>query len=375
MEVADIKNNMIFVTKTKLPPIKRYYKYLEKIWANNWVTNNGELLRELEEKLRSYLGVRHMSLITNATVALQMAMKAIDGDSGGEVITTPFTFAASTNVILWEHMTPVFADIDPETFNIDPADIEKKITKKTRAILAVHVYGNPCDLEKIHKIATKHNLKVIYDAAHAFDVSYKGKSVLNYGDISILSFHATKVFNTIEGGALITKSKQLSDRLKLMRNFGIVHEEKVTYPGINGKMNEFQAAMGLCNLQTVSRDIKAREKMYKLYLSLLGNISGLRFQKIIASKYNFSYMPVLFRNKKHRDLVYGKLKENEIHARKYFYPLTSSFDYLSSRQIEENKQMLPVASGIADRVLCLPLYAEMTDDVVEKVVKVIEKYS
>ena len=364
---------MIFVTRTKLPPIHRYYKYLEKIWANNWVTNNGEFVLELEKKLPVYLGVSNLLLVTNATLALQLAMKSIE--PGGEVITTPFTFAASTNVILWENLTPVFADIDPETLNIDPDDIERKITKKTKAILAVHVYGNPCDVTRIQKIARKHNLRVIYDAAHAFGVEYNGSSVLNYGDTSILSFHATKVFNTIEGGALITSNKSQFEKYKLMRNFGIVNEEKVTLPGINAKMNEFQAAMGLCNLRTVDRDIKARKKMYKLYVFKLEKIEGLKFQKLVTSKYNYSYMPVLFRNKKHRDLIYDKLRENKIHARKYFYPLTSSFDYFTTTQKKENKKSLPIALNTADRVLCLPLYAELTSDIVNEVVFIIKENS
>lgn len=365
---------MIFVTRTKLPPIHRYYKYLQQIWANNWVTNNGQLVQELELKLRNYLKVYNLSLVSNATIALQMALKSLDVIDG-EIITTPFTFAASTNVILWEKLTPVFADIEPDTFNIDPDDIEKKITPKTRAILAVHVYGNPCKVERIQEIAHKHNLKVIYDAAHAFGVEYGGSSILNYGDSSILSFHATKVFNTIEGGALISPSQDLDSRNRLIRNFGIVNEEKVVLPGTNAKMNEFQAAMGLCNLQTVNRDIRGRDKMYQLYLTSLGKIKGLKFQKIIASRYNFSYMPVLFRDNKHRDGIYNILKENGIHARKYFFPLTSSFDYFDEATRNANSQNLPVATDISSRVLCLPLYDELTTEDVSRIVSIISNNS
>jgi len=364
---------MIFVTRTKLPPIHRYYKYLRQIWASNWVTNNGQLVQELELKLRDYLKVYNLSLVTNATIALQMAIKSLKIE--GEVITTPFTFAASTNVILWEKMKPVFADIDPETFNIDPKDIEKKITKDTRAILAVHVYGNPCDVERIEEIAQKHNLKVIYDAAHAFGVEYKNSSILNYGDVSVLSFHATKVFNTIEGGALVSPNQELDAKFRLLRNFGIVNEEKVIHPGINAKMNEFQAAMGLCNLQTINRDIRARDKMYHLYISGLSKIKGLKFQRLTASRYNYSYMPVIFRDKKHRDLIYDRLKENGIHARKYFYPLTSSLDYFSQSERTSHQNSLPVAVSIADRVLCIPLFSELTVEIVKKVVDLIAKYS
>lgn len=364
---------MIFVTRTKLPPIHRYYKYLQQIWANNWVTNNGQLVQELELKLRDYLKVYNLALVSNATIALQMALQALIPE--GEVITTPFTFAASTNAILWEKLTPVFADIEPDTFNINPNDIEKKITPKTRAILAVHVYGNPCNVDRIQEIAHKHNLKVIYDAAHAFGVEYRGSSVLNYGDVSILSFHATKVFNTIEGGALISPSQDLDSQHRLIRNFGIVNEEKVVLPGTNAKMNEFQAAMGLCNLQTINRDIRGRDKKYQLYLTSLGKIKGLKFQKIIASKYNFSYMPVLFRDNNHRDSIYNILKENGIHARKYFFPLTSSFDYFDEPTRTANSQNLPVATDISSRVLCLPLYAELTTEDVSRIVSIISNNS
>ncbi|OHA68770.1 MAG: hypothetical protein A3I38_02290 [Candidatus Wildermuthbacteria bacterium RIFCSPLOWO2_02_FULL_47_10] len=365
---------MIFVTRTKLPPIHRYYKYLQQIWANNWVTNNGQLVQELELKLRDYLKVYNLALVTNATLALQMAFKSLN-ITEGEVITTPFTFAATTNVILWEKLKPVFADIDPETFNINPEEIEKKITKNTRAILAVHVYGNPCAVDHIKEIALKHNLKVIYDAAHAFGVEYNGSSVLNHGDVSVLSFHATKVFNTIEGGALVSPNQELDGKQRLLRNFGIVNEEKVVLPGTNAKMNEFQAAMGLCNLQTINRDIRARDKMYHLYLSRLGKIKELKFQKLVASRYNYSYMPVLHRDIKHRDLIYDRLKENGIHARKYFYPLTSSLDYFNQIERDDYKKNLPVATFISNRVLCLPLYAGLTEEIVKQVVDLISKYS
>lgn len=365
---------MIFVTRTKLPPIHRYYKYLQEIWANNWVTNNGQLVQELELKLRDYLKVYNLALVTNATLALQMAFKSLD-ITDGEVITTPFTFAASTNVILWEKLKPVFADIDPETFNINPEEIEKKITKNTRAILAVHVYGNPCAVDRIKEIALKHNLKVIYDAAHAFGVECNGSSVLNHGDVSVLSFHATKVFNTIEGGALISPNQDLDNKHRLIRNFGIVNEEKVVFPGINAKMNEFQAAMGLCNIQTVNKDIRSRDKIYHLYLIRLEKIKGLKFQKLTASRYNYSYMPVVFSDKKHRDLVYDRLKENGIHARKYFYPLTSNMDYFDETEKTKFCQDLPVAKHVSDRILCLPLFAELTKETVEKVIEIISRNS
>lgn len=365
---------MIFVTRTKLPPIHRYYKYLQQIWANNWVTNNGQLTVELEQKLRDYLKVYNLALVSNATLGLQLALKMLDLE--GEVITTPFTFAASTNVILWEKLTPVFADIDPETFNINPDDIERKITKKTRAILAVHVYGNPCDVVKIQEIARKHNLKVIYDAAHAFGVEYEGSSILNHGDVSVLSFHATKVFNTIEGGALISPGQELDGKFRLARNFGIVNEEKVALPGINAKMNEFQAAMGLCNLRTINRDIVSRSKIYHRYLHNLSKIAGLKFQKLTASRYNYSYMPVIFRDSTHRDYIYNHLKANGIHPRKYFYPLTSTLDYIHRfSNIKIGSIELEVAKETAQRVLCLPLYSELSEEIVDKVSETIASNS
>ena len=263
---------MINVTKSELPNLKEYQEYVKQIWKRAWLTNNGKFVRQLEKKLPGYIGGKLLSLVTNGTLAMQLAIKALN--LKGEIITTPFTFPATTNVILWEGCTPVFADIDPETYNIDPADIEKKITNKTSAILAVHVYGNPCATERLEKLAKKNGLKIIYDAAHAFGVKYKNKLIGSYGDISTFSFHATKVFNTIEGGAITTNSIQINKDVNLLRNFGITGEEEVVLAGINAKMSEFQAAMGLLNLKKINSKILLRKKIYELYKRLLQNNSS-----------------------------------------------------------------------------------------------------
>lgn len=352
----------------ELPPINDYIKYLKKIWSIHWITNNGEFVQDLERKLEKYLKVKHVILVANGTLALQLAFKALE--LSGEVITTPFTFAATTNTLIWERLTPVFADIDGQTYNIDPEDIEKKITKKTCAILAVHVYGNPCNVDALQKIATKYKLKLIYDAAHAFGVRYKGDTVLNYGDISILSFHATKIFSTAEGGAIIVKDDKLYERLKLIRNFGIESEEETVLAGINAKMNELQAALGLCNLKDIDKKIKKSQKLYERYITLLKDNPRLKFQKIISTKHNYCYLPVCFKDQKIRDLIYERLIYNNIKPRKYFYPLTSDFYYV--RKIC-GKVMLKNASDIAGRVLCLPIYPSLPYYVIDKVSAIINK--
>jgi len=362
---------MINVTKSDFPEIERYIEYLKKIWASKWLTNNGEFVQFLEKRLEEYLKVKNLVLVTNGTLALQLVLKALN--IKGEVITTPFTFAATTNVILWEGLFPVFADIDSNTYNIDPNDVEKKITDKTSAILAVHVYGNPCYAEELQKIADKYNLKLIYDAAHAFSVEYKNQSVLNYGDISTLSFHAAKLFHTIEGGAIIVDNEELTKKLKLLRNFGIKSEEEVILPGINAKMNEFQASMGLCNLENIDEKIQYRKNIYNYYKKELATTT-VKFQKIIASKYNYGYMPILFQNKMKRDEIYSELIKNGIKPRKYFYPLTVNFDYFKKKGINlVEKYNLKTASDIANRVLCLPLYPDLEIGIVDKIIHIIKR--
>lgn len=361
---------MITVTKPDLPELEKYVEFLRKIWSTRWLTNDGEFVQLLGNKLEEYLKVKNLLLVSNGTLALQLALKALEVE--GEVITTPFTFPATTNVILWERLTPVFADIDYETFNIDPEDVEKKITEKTSAILAVHVFGNPCYVEKLQKIAEKYNLKLIYDAAHAFGVEYQNESVLNYGDISTLSFHATKVFHSVEGGALVVKNKDLIERLKLLRNHGIKSEEQVVLPGTNAKMNEFQAAMGLCCLERIDERIRFRKEIYERYKDGLAD-GTVKFQKIIASKYNYSYMPICFEHASERDRVYLELIKKGIKPRKYFYPLAVNFDYFKgegSNLVE--KCNLKYATDVANTVLCLPIYPDLQVAVVDNIVGIIK---
>jgi dTDP-4-amino-4,6-dideoxygalactose transaminase len=361
---------MITVTQSSLPPLEKYVRYLKRIWSSKWLTNNGEFVQLLEKKLAEYLKVKNLVVVSNGTVALQLALRAFELE--GEVITTPFTFAATTNVILWEGLKPVFADIDPDTFNISPADVERKITDKTSAILAVHVYGNPCYVEKLKEIADRHNLKLLYDAAHAFGVEYKNQSILNYGDLSTLSFHATKVFTTIEGGAIVVQDTDLKEKLQLLRNHGIKSEEEVIMPGINAKMDEFQAAMGLCNLEDIDEKIGRRKKIYEHYKEKLSGYG--KFQKIAASKYNYGYMPVCLESLEERDETYSQLIRNGIKPRKYFFPLTTDFNYFKKEKKNLVKDCkLKEARNASDRVLCLPLYPELEMEDVKKVVDTIRK--
>lgn len=363
---------MINVTKSDVPDLEKYVEYLKTIWSSRWLTNDGEFVQLLEKKLEEYLGVENLVLVANGTLALQLALKVFEIE--GEVITTPFTFAATTNVILWGGLTPVFADIDPDTFNVDPEQVEKKITEKTSAILATHVYGNPCYVEELEEIAGKHNLKLIYDAAHAFGVEYKDQSVLNYGDISTLSFHATKVFNTAEGGAVVAKNEECFQKLKLLRNHGIRSEEEVVLAGTNAKMNEIQAALGLCNLENIDEKIQLRKQIYEHYKERLSGANNIKFQKLVASRYNYAYMPVCFKNIEQRDEVYSELIKNGIKPRKYFFPLTVNYDYFRNKgQDLVAKYELKQASDIANRILCLPLYPDLEMRVVDDITSVIRK--
>ncbi len=363
---------MINVTKSDLPDLEKYVQYLRRIWSSNWLTNDGEFVQLLRAKLEDHLRVRNLVLVVNGTLALHLALRALEVK--GEVITTPFTFSTTTNVILWEELTPVFADIDPQTFNIDPKAVESKITERTGAILATHVYGNPCDVEGLQRIADAHNLKIIYDAAHAFGVEYKNQSVLNYGDISTLSFHATKVFNTIEGGGIVAENKELVGKLRLLGNHGIKSEEEVLLPGTNAKMNEFQAAMGLCNLENLDERIRLRRRLYERYKEKLGDSKNVKFQKVVASKYNYIYMPVCFDSIEKRDEIYLELLRNGIKARKYFFPLTVNFDYFKREGIDlVEKHGLRKGADIANRVLCLPLYPDLEIAAVDSIVSIIKR--
>ncbi len=358
---------MINVTKTTLPPIDKYIKYLKKIWANNWVTNKGEFSIKLEKELENYLKVKNLLAVSDGTTAMQLAYKALE--LKGEVITTSFTFPATTNSLIWEGLKPVFADIDPETFNINPREIEKKITKKTTAILAVHVFGNPCDVMEIERIAKKNSLKVIYDSAHAFGVKYKNKSLLNFGDINTLSFHAAKIFHTAEGGAVISKDKKIHKKVDLMRNHGIKYYEKVVLPGINAKMNELEAIMGLCVLEDFEKKIDLRKKIYQRYLSAFSG-KHFRLQKLNKNltSFTYPYFPICFPNQKIRNHIYDVLLKNNIRARKYFYPPCHELPY-----IEADSKSLPHSTKISHTILCLPLYAGLAMKDVNMVIGLINK--
>ncbi|MDD5415754.1 MAG: DegT/DnrJ/EryC1/StrS family aminotransferase [Candidatus Daviesbacteria bacterium] len=359
---------MINVTKTTLPPINKYIKYLKKVWMNNWITNKGEFTLQLEKELKNYLKVKNLSVVSNGTIAMQLAFKALK--LKGEVITTPFTFPATTNSLIWEGLKPVFADIDPETFNIDAKEIEKKITKETSAILAVHVFGNPCDVEAIEKIAKKYNLKIIYDSAHAFGIEYKDKSVLSWGDINTLSFHAAKVFHTAEGGAVIARKKRDYQMLDLLKNHGIEYYDKVVIAGINAKMNELQAIMGLCVLEDFEKSIIKRKKIYQRYKEAFLKNPLIKIQKLHnnLTKYTYPYFPVFFPDEKTRERIFKVLLKNGIRARKYFYPPCHEFPY-----IKYSSSDLPNATKISHTILCLPLYATLTTKDHERIINLVNK--
>lgn len=357
---------MINVTEPFLPPKIEYQEYLDQIWERNWLTNDGPLVRQLEAELISYLGLSNFLFVSNGTMALQLAIKALNLQ--GEIITTPFSFVATTTAIVWEGCNPVFVDIDPLTFNIDPQKIEASITDKTTAILATHVFGNPCDIEKINHIAKKYNLKVIYDAAHCFGTTYKGKSVLEYGDISCISFHATKVFHTIEGGGLVSKDPEIIKKLTLMRNFGHDGPGKFNGIGINSKNSEFHAAMGLCNLKYIDKVLKKRKEDSKLYDNLLLRDSKICRQEFLAnSKINHSYYSILFVKEEFCEAVLKQLQTNNIGSRRYFYPTLNKLDYLHS----EEKPF--ISEDIASRILCLPIYFLLAEEEISMIAKIITK--
>lgn len=341
---------MIPVTKAYLPNKDKYQSYVDRIFTSGWLTNNGSLLQELEQRLAEYIGVKNIILVANGSLALQLAYKALE--LKGEVITTPFSFAATTSTLAWEGLKPIFADIDPDSFNIDPAKIEAQITANTSAIVPVHVFGNPCEVEAIQAIADKHNLKVIYDAAHAFGSEYKSQSVLNYGDISTLSFHATKLFHTIEGGAVITNDDELAKKIRLLINFGISSPTTITSVGTNAKMNEFEAAMGLCVLDEIETIKQQRANIWQIYTEELVDL--FQFQQWNEhGQNNHAYAPVLFESEEQLLKVEVQLKENNILARRYFYPSLDTLDYLKTNQV------CKYSRDIASRILCLPIYPSL----------------
>lgn len=364
----------ITVTSPLMPSLEEFNVYLEDIWKRKWITNNGYYHKELEKALCEYLGVPYISLFTNGTLPLITALQALR--ITGEVITTPFSFVATTHSLWWNGIKPVFVDIDPITCNLDPEKIEAAITPRTTAIMPVHVYGNPCDTKRIQDIADKYGLKVIYDAAHAFGVKVNGESVLNAGDMSTLSFHATKVYNTIEGGALVMHDEQTKKRIDYLKNFGFAGETEVVAPGINSKMDEMRAAYGLLNLKQVDKAIEWRKHVAELYRAALKDVEGITFfNDIPGVTHNYAYFPIFVDAEKYgmtRDELYFKMKEHNILGRRYFYPLISAFS--TYRGLESaNRDNLPVATEKAEQVICLPMYYGLSDKDIERIILLITK--
>lgn len=356
---------MINVTKPYLPDEAKYNSYVSHIFKSKWLTNNGELLQELERRLAKYLNVENVLLVNNGTLALNVAYKLLE--LSGEVITTPFSFVATTSSLVWGGLKPVFADIDKNTLNIDTGEIEKKITKSTSAIVPVHVFGNGCNVEEIEKLAKSYALKVVYDAAHAFGVSYEGRSILNYGDISTLSFHATKVFHTIEGGALIINNKKLYDKARKVIDFGIDGPDHIPYLGINAKMNEFQAAMGLCILDDIEKIQSSRQNIYNRYVDAF----RLEARIILQShnnkcSYNYSYFPIILEDEGSMLKVRELLRREDIMPRRYFYPSLDQLNYIDS-------EFMPVSNSISSRILCLPMYDSLEVNDQKRIIQTVKE--
>ncbi|GHV66489.1 aminotransferase [Bacteroidia bacterium] len=366
--------DQITVTSPLLPSLDEFIPYLRDIWDRKWITNNGHYHQKLEGALCDYLGVKYLSLFTNGTIPLITALQALH--ITGEVITSPFSFVATTHSLWWNGIKPIFVDIDPITCNIEPTKIEAAITPKTTAIMPVHVYGMPCDTARIQEIADKYGLKVIYDAAHAFGVTVNGKSILEFGDMSTLSFHATKVFNTIEGGALVCCDAETKKRIDYLKNFGFAGETTIVAPGINGKMDEVRSAYGLLNLKQVDDAIEKRRQIANQYREGLKDVDGITYMNDIQGvHHNYSYFPIFVDAKKYgmtRDELYEKLKKSNILGRRYFYPLISTFS--TYKGLDSAKQEnLPIATQIADSVICLPMYAGLQEDSVERVLEGLKK--
>jgi dTDP-4-amino-4,6-dideoxygalactose transaminase len=367
-------NNPIFVTQPAMPPLEEFIELLKQIWDNKILTNNGPFHQQFEKELANYLGVNYLSVFANGTLALMTALQTLR--ITGEVITTPFSFVATTHSLWWNNIKPVFADIEANTFNLDPEKVEAAITPQTTAIMPVHVYGNPSNMLEFQRIADTYGLKLIYDAAHAFGVEINGNSVLNFGDLSILSFHATKVFNTIEGGAIICHDEKTKQRIDYLKNFGFAGETTVIAPGINAKMNEVQAAYGLLQLKYVNENIGKRKAIANLYRTKLANVPGIRFLNDLEGvHHSYSYFPILIDADygKGRDELYDELKKNNIYGRRYFYPLISQFP--SYRGLtSSNPANLPVAERITKQVICLPIYPELQHANVEEVINCIKEF-
>ncbi|TWU47537.1 dTDP-4-amino-4,6-dideoxy-D-glucose transaminase [Rubripirellula tenax] len=361
-------NKPIYVTQPSLPPLEEFIPYLQQIWDNKILTNNGPFHKQLEQALCDYLGVDHLALFANGTIALVTALQALR--IRGEVITTPYSFVATSHSLVWNNITPVFVDIDPDTGNLDPERIEESITPATTAILPVHCYGNPCDVERIGKIADTYGLKVIYDAAHAFGVQHKEESLLRHGDLSVLSFHATKVFNTFEGGAIVCPDAKTKQRIDYLKNFGFADEVTVTATGINGKMSEVNAAFGLLQLNGIDKALDRRRQIAANYRHLLHGVKGISFMPEITDTIsNGSYMPILV-GKDYpltRDQLYQKLKDHGINGRRYFFPLISDMPMYRGLA-SANRERLPVARQLANQVICLPIFPDLSDDQLNQIV-------
>ncbi len=359
-----LNKNIVNVTKTYLPDKEKYIKYIDEIYKNGWVTNYSPLVQRLEKRLAEYLGVKNIVLVSNGTVALEIAYRTLG--LKGFVITTPFSFVATTSSLVTNQLLPIFADINEKTLNLNPKNIEQLITPNTSAILPVHVFGNACEVEKIAKIANKNNLKVIYDAAHAFDVKYKDQSILNYGDISTLSFHATKLFHTIEGGALIINDDKLVQKARYLINFGIKNTEEIPHLGTNAKMNEFEAAMGLCILDDIEEIKQKRKTISDFYTNGLKDL--VQFQEINQDvMQNYSYFPIIFKSEKQLIKVQKTLNDKQIFPRRYFYPSLDTLKYI------EPKQKCKISRDISKRILCLPIYPELEKNVQNTIIKAIKE--
>lgn len=367
-------NNIITVTSPLLPPLEEFTPYLEDIWKRKWLTNNGHYHQELEKALCEYLKVPYISLFTNGTLPLICALQAMR--ITGEVITTPYSFVATTHALWWNGIKPVFVDVDPLTGNMDPEKIEAAITPKTTAIMPVHVYGQPCNIERIQEIADTYGLKVIYDAAHAFGVEKDGVSIINAGDMATLSFHATKVFNTIEGGALVCHDAQTKQRIDYIKNFGFANETTVVAPGINGKMDEIRSAYGLLSLKYVDDAIKRRREVANCYREALKDITGISYlDELTDVKYNYSYFPIFVSEREYaisRNALYEKMKDVGVYGRRYFYPLISTFSTYKGLE-SSSRDNLPVAYRMADEVICLPMHHGLSSDDIDRVISQIRK--
>lgn len=369
-----MENKVVTVTSPLLPSLDDLYPYLQDVWQRKWLTNNGYYHRELEQALCEYLKVPYISLFTNGTLPLMCALQVLRVT--GEVITTPYSFVATTHSLWWNGIKPVFVDIDPETCNLDVDKIEAAITPKTTAIMPVHVYGKPCDTERIQAIADKYGLKVIYDAAHAFGVEVNGKSILEAGDLSTLSFHATKVYNTIEGGALICHDEKNKKRIDYLKNFGFAGETEIVAPGINGKLDEVRSVYGLLNLKQVDMAIEARHQVAMKYCEVLRDMKGIRFMEDMSGvRHNYSYFPIFINAEEYgmtRDELYFKMKEQNILGRRYFYPLISEFSTYRGLDSARSEN-LPVAKRIAESVICLPMHHALTEEELERILLAIKK--